>query len=104
MSETLLPSDYEAQVKRTLNNDTPLAVLALGIAGEAGEVAELIKKYLGHGHTLYRNELLKELGDVLWYITAVAMSQGSTLDEVMRINVDKLRKRYPDGFKPVATI
>ena len=71
---------------------------ALGIAGEAGEVADIIKKHVGHGHELDRTKLTKELGDVLWYVAALAHDIGVDLSTVARENVEKLKTRYPDGF------
>lgn len=61
---------------------------------------DLIKKHIGHGHPLDRERLLRELGDVLWYVSAIAGALGFTLEEVARANVAKLRARYPDGFDP----
>ena len=75
-----------------------LARDALGIAGEAGEVADLVKKFVGHGHALDGEKVKKELGDVLWYIAVIAHRVGWTLEEVAAANVEKLRTRYPDGF------
>ena len=75
----------------------------LGIAGEAGEVADLAKKQVFHAHpwnTDVADKLEKELGDVLWYVAATADSIGVTLDEVATMNVEKLRARYPAGFDP----
>jgi NTP pyrophosphatase (non-canonical NTP hydrolase) len=85
------------------DGDKPLAVMALGIAGEAGEVAEIVKKYIGHGHPMDREKLCKELGDVLWYLSAVATLMGFTLSEVATANVEKLKKRYPEGFSHEAS-
>lgn len=81
-----------------------LATFGLGIAGEAGEVADLIKKHIGHGHPLDVEKVKKELGDVLWYVAAVAWACGVTLDDVAHANVAKLRARYPDGFSTAASL
>jgi len=77
---------------------------ALGIAGEAGEVADYIKKVLYHGHPIDKDKLCKELGDVLWYIATLAENAGLTLEEVARANIDKLWARYPDGFSTERSI
>lgn len=77
-----------------------LAWNALGVAGEAGEVADLIKKHVGHGHALDRAKLTRELGDVLWYVAALAHDIGVDLSEVAAVNVEKLKARYPDGWDP----
>ena len=67
----------------------------LGLCGEAGEVAEKIKRHLRDGKTLFGVGL--ELGDVLWYISALADDLGVTLEEVAQANVDKLRSRMERG-------
>ena len=66
--------------------------------GEAGEVAEVIKKHLFHATPLDQDALAKELGDCLWYIGAFATVLGLSMDDIAQRNIDKLRKRYPEGF------
>jgi NTP pyrophosphatase (non-canonical NTP hydrolase) len=93
--------EYQRSALRTArDNDAlmSLAVLGLGIAGEAGEVADYIKKVVGHGHEMDPQRLKNELGDVLWYVTVLAEAVGANLSEVAMMNVAKLRERYPDGF------
>ena len=70
---------------------------AIGMCGEAGEVSELVKKYAYHGHTIDREHLARELGDVLWYVTYMAHLFGYSLGDIMVMNQEKLAKRYPDG-------
>lgn len=70
----------------------------LGLAGEAGECADMVKKVLFQGHKLDKEHLAKELGDVAWYLAVTAEAIGYDLESVLQMNVDKLRKRYPDGF------
>lgn len=101
---------YQEEAERTLppieRGETPnsrLAVMTLGLTGEAGEVAELVKKYLGHGHYLHSDRLEWELGDVLWYIAALASSRGLSLERIARENLSKLRTRYPNGFSEEAS-
>jgi len=75
---------------------------ALGIAGEAGEYCEVIKKHTFHndGNTpLSFDNAKKELGDVLYYVAMAAKNLNLSLDEIARANVEKLRARYPDGFE-----
>lgn len=76
---------------------------AIGLTGEAGEVADCIKKYMFHGHDLNREDILKELGDVLWYVALICDTLDTTMDEVMEKNIDKLLKRYPEGFSEAAS-
>jgi NTP pyrophosphatase (non-canonical NTP hydrolase) len=67
---------------------------ALGLAGEAGEVCDLIKKNAFHEKPYKREDLQKELGDVLWYLFAMIDHTGFTPEEIMRANIDKLRARH----------
>lgn len=71
---------------------------ALGLAGEAGEVTDLIKKILCQGHLLDPALIAEELGDVMWYVALIAETIGETVDGIMLRNVQKLTLRYPDGF------
>ena len=77
--------------------------LPFGLTGESGEVADLIKKHFGHGHVLDQDKLKKELGDVLWYLSQLAEQFGLELSDVAETNIDKLKKRYPDGFSEEAS-
>lgn len=79
-------------------DDMGLAVLTLGLTGEAGEVADLVKKYLRHGKSLPTAIIRDELGDVLWYVTMLAFHFGISLSSVAENNIKKLQHRYPDGF------
>ncbi len=93
---------YQADAARTLggidSERDGLALCGLGVAGEAGEVADLLKKHLFHGKPLDRNLLAKELGDVLWYLAACCEVAGLDLGMVASANMEKLAKRYPNGF------
>lgn len=73
-------------------DDISFSYTALGLCGEAGEYAEKVKKYLRDG-TLDKHLMAKELGDVLWYVSACAYELGFTLEDVARINLDKLAAR-----------
>ena len=82
----------------TANDENLILNSAMGLNGEAGEVIDILKKYMFQGHELDKEHLAKECGDVLWYIAILAKGLGYGLDEIAQMNVDKLRKRYPDGF------
>lgn len=71
---------------------------ALGLAGESGEVCDELKKVLFHDKPLNEKTILKECGDVLWYLTRLLVSLGYSLEDCMELNVNKLRSRYPEGF------
>ena len=75
-----------------------LVVSALGLAGEAGEFANLVKKMTAHGHPFDPDSLKDELGDVLWYLAEAATAAGLNLEDIASYNIDKLIKRYPEGF------
>jgi NTP pyrophosphatase (non-canonical NTP hydrolase) len=81
-----------------------LTYTALGLTGESGEVAEIIKKAFYHGHPLDRDALHNELGDVLWYLAVMADGLGFSLEEIASANVAKLRARYPEGFSEQRSI
>lgn len=70
----------------------------MGLNGEAGECIDLLKKHMFQGHALDVEKLIDECSDVLWYVAELATGIGVTLDSIARHNIDKLRKRYPDGF------
>lgn len=69
-----------------------------GLNGEAGEVIDILKKHEFQGHDLEQKKLLDEAGDVCWYIALLCEALGTTLENVMMQNIEKLKKRYPDGF------
>lgn len=71
---------------------------AIGLAGEAGEVCEHLKKAVFHRHGIDRDKLIKELGDVLWYVAALCTKLNVSMSEVMERNIEKLKARYPNGY------
>ena len=125
--------EYQELAARTINKDASatdnLLNACLGLAGEVGEFNDLVKKWLFHGHTLDIDKCVKELGDTLWYIpqairalkklaedrqayagmavfnlTNTIPASDLTLEGVARINIEKLEKRYKDGFSSQASI
>ncbi|NLC31712.1 MAG: nucleoside triphosphate pyrophosphohydrolase family protein [Clostridiales bacterium] len=72
---------------------------ALGLAGEAGEFADIIKKVSFQGHALDQTHLAQEIGDILWYCALAATGLGLNLDDIAQHNIDKLKRRYPNGFE-----
>lgn len=99
--EPMTLAQYQEEVKRTTATtelDDTLAMTAIGLSGEVGEINDQIKKFLFHNHFLSKDEIAKECGDVLWYLTALCNALGVPLQDVIEGNVAKLRRRYPDGF------
>ena len=101
-------NEYQRLAQRTCNKtDSPEAKIengVLGMCGEAGECADLLKKHRHQKHDFDRDKLLEEVGDVLWYVAETAAGLGATLEEVAQHNIDKLKKRYPEGFDPQRSI
>ena len=96
-------NQYQKEAMRTASgmnyeNHGMLMNAALGICGEGGEVADLVKKATFQGHTLDREHVAKGLGDVAWYIAVGAQAIGYDLETILQMNVDKLKARYPTGF------
>jgi NTP pyrophosphatase (non-canonical NTP hydrolase) len=91
--------DY-AKVAERINTGTTGSLLhgGLGISGEAGELLDAIKKHVMYGKELDKANVLEELGDICWYMAIVLEAVGSSFEEIMQLNKDKLERRYPDGF------
>ncbi len=80
------------------DNSIPMLTNAmLGICGEAGECADLVKKHLYQSHDLDKAHMAKELGDVAWYLAEAAEAIGYNLETIFQMNIDKLKARYPEG-------
>lgn len=102
MTNQLTFEKYQALANRSSgaggDGEKRLIVSALGLTGEAGEFANLVKKMTAHGHDFDLDSLMDELGDVLWYLAEAATASGLSLEIIANHNVEKLIKRYPDGF------
>lgn len=70
----------------------------LGLSGEVGEFNDTIKKVIFHELEFDEEHLKKELGDICWYIAMMCEALNWKLDNILSMNIDKLKKRYPDGF------
>lgn len=94
--------EYTENMKRTAGNleltNENLCWSAMGISGEAGEVTDYLKKVVFHSHELNKEKLAEELGDVLWYLASTAEIIGYSLEEIAEMNIEKLKKRYPEGW------
>ena len=77
-----------------------LLTAAVGMSAEAGEFTEIIKKIIFQGKPVTEENLFhlkRELGDIMWYVAQACMGLGTSLDEIMEMNVEKLKSRYPGG-------
>ena len=95
-------NEYQKLAMTTLNRELSdrdvLLNGVMGLCGESGEAIDIVKKHLMHGHQLDREHLIDELGDVAWYIAETAYALDVDLEEVLTRNIEKLKKRYPQGF------
>ena len=96
-------NEYQTAALRTAQTEelTHIELMmnaALGLCGESGEVADIVKKFRFQGHDLDFDHIAKELGDIAWYLAVGAYAIGYDLETILQMNVDKLKARYPDGF------
>ena len=95
-------NEYQKEAMTLLNPDIPredvLLNALMGLCGESGEAIDLMKKHRFQGHPLDREKLIKELGDVAWYLAEAATGLGVDLSDILQRNLDKLHARYPMGF------
>ena len=99
--------EYQREAVKTASNNSRLnstneiwtAYLGLGLNGEAGEVAEHLKKHIRDGKEIDIEELKKELGDVLWYLTNLCEAYGFSIEEIAEKNIEKLRERHGESYK-----
>lgn len=100
MSKNLTPDQYDEFGSRLGSSHDQLKVLhsAMGISGEAGELMDAVKKHVLYNKPLDVENVKEELGDLLWYMALMLDQAGSSFEEVMEMNFEKLEKRYPSGF------
>ncbi len=95
-------NEYQSLAMKTMNpalsKKDVLINGVMGLCGESGEVIDIVKKWLAQGHELDRVSIVKELGDIAWYLAETAYALDVDLETVLQGNIDKLRRRYPDGF------
>lgn len=96
-------NEYQTLASRTLNTESGLELtlvnMSMGLVGESGETVDYMKKVLFQGHEFNVEKLASELGDVLWYVAGMCTALNINLEEVAEYNIEKLLKRYPEGFK-----
>lgn len=96
-------NEYQKSAMTTLNptldRKDVLINSVMGLCGESGEAIDIVKKWLMQGHELDKEHLIKELGDVAWYLAEAATALDISLEDVFQGNIDKLKSRYPEGFE-----
>ena len=99
---------YQALAMTTLNPELNkkevLINSVMGLCGESGEAIDIVKKWLAQGHELDKAHLAKELGDIAWYLAEAATALDIPLENILQANLDKLKKRYPEGFEAKRSI
>ena len=95
-------NEYQKLAMTTLNRELSqkdiLINAVMGLCGESGEAIDIVKKHLFQGHDLEKEKLAKELGDIAWYLAEAAVALDMDLEDIFSANIEKLRKRYPEGF------
>ena len=95
-------NEYQKLAMITLNPELDKKDMLIngvtGLCGESGEVIDIVKKHLAQGHELDKEKIIKELGDVAWYMAEIATVLDVDLEDVLVQNIEKLKKRYPEGF------
>ena len=95
-------NEYQRLAMSPLNPDLGrkevLINSVMGLCGESGEAIDIVKKWLAQGHELDKERLAKELGDVAWYLAEAATALEIPLESIFQGNLEKLKKRYPEGF------
>ena len=96
-------NEYQKLAMTTLNSElNPKDILinsVMGLCGESGEAIDIVKKWLAQGHTLDKEHLAEELGDIAWYLAEAATALELPLEVILQANIDKLKRRYPKGFE-----
>ena len=95
-------NEYQKLAMTTLNPELSkkdvLINGVMGLCGESGEAIDIVKKWLAQGHELDKEKLAKELGDICWYLAETATALDLSLEDIMAANIERLRRRYPEGF------
>lgn len=101
-------NEYQRLAMTTLNLSLDkrdvLINSVMGLCGESGEAIDIVKKHLHQGHELDKAALAKELGDIAWYLAEAATALDMELEDILRGNIEKLNRRYPEGFSPIRSI
>lgn len=98
-----LAKDPQEILESLGGHEVHLAHMALGLAGESGELVDLIKKGTINGHELDREKVLEEAGDVLFYLVGILSALRFTVEHAMTYNINKLTARYAQGYSDQAS-
>ena len=94
--------EFQRVSTRTLNKELSkeqqVSNMIFGANGELGEVTDILKKFLFQGHKLDKQHLAEEIGDTLFYIVNLCTIYNLDVEDILQGNVDKLKKRFPEGF------
>ena len=108
MDKKMTINEYQKLAMTTLNPELDkkdvLINGVMGLCGESGEVIDIVKKHLAQGHELDKEKIIKELGDVAWYMAEIATVLDVDLEDVLVQNIEKLKNRYPEGFSTEKSI
>jgi len=95
-------NEYQTLAMTTLNPELSkrevLINSVMGLCGESGEAIDIVKKWMAHGHELDKDHLAKELGDIAWYLAEAATALDMDLEDILRANIEKLKRRKPEGL------
>lgn len=101
-------NEYQRLAMMTLNPELDrkdvLINGVMGLCGESGEAIDIVKKWLAQGHELDREKLAKELGDIAWYLAETSYALEIPLEDILQANIEKLARRYPEGFSSERSI
>ena len=101
-------NEYQKLAMTTLNPELSkqdvLINGVMGLCGESGEAIDIVKKHLHQGHGLDKEKLAKELGDIAWYLAETAWALDIPLEDIHQGNIDKLKRRFPEGFSTERSI
>jgi NTP pyrophosphatase (non-canonical NTP hydrolase) len=101
-------NEYQELAMRTLNPNLDkkdvLINAVMGLCGESGEAIDLVKKHIGQGHEFDKEKFAKELGDIAWYLAEAAFAIDMDLESILVNNIEKLKKRFPEGFSTEKSI
>ena len=99
--------DYQDTIQRTctiVDREDLLKLALIGLQDELGEIAGPLKKHLWHGHELDLAHVQEEIGDLMWYLATLCNALALSLSETLIRNVEKVARRYPDGFSSARSI